>query len=472
MLRYRFFSGFLLSACVAFCSGNLMADSSIRPSIDVAQFKDSQDKHYIEIYYSIPETGGIYKKSEMGEFQCQLVLDLEIHLEDSLWTNKVWKIEKALPDTSTLIANGQMVDLIRYFVNKPGNYNVAIHIRDLLTPDKIDSVALMFAIEAFEDEKIEISDVQLASEIRKANASDSQSSLVKNNYKITPAPNSIFGSGSNAIYYYFEGYNLLGNLDSDKYMCVSKVLDSNGREVESAGLSYRTKIKKYDSSMEIGMLSAGSLPSGKYNLIYGIADSDKTMLASKQKLFYIFNPDIQVAQQIEDSGYGPMAELSEAELDQEFKMLIYTYGKQEKEFYKSLSNGEAKKKYIYELWRRPNEDNLPPFVFRDQYLGRAQYATTQFKSVFAKGWKSDRGRVFILFGVPSLVERFPQTDATVPYQVWRYDKLKGQGGVEFVFADIAGFNKYELMHSDLRGERYNLDWKREVFRGGSETQFR
>lgn len=471
MLGYRFFPDFLFVACLVFWSGSLMADGSIHPSIDVAQFKDSQNKNYLEIYYSIPETKEIYEMSETGEFQCQLVLDLEIHLEDSLWTNKVWKIEKTLPDTSTLIKNGQMVDLIRYYVDKPGDYKVAIRIRDLLTPDKIDSVELAFTIEAFENEKIEISDIQLATELRKAGASDSESSLVKNNYKITPAPNSVFGSGSPSVFYYFEGYNLLKNLDSDRYMCVAKILDSNGREVEGAGLSYRTKIKKYDSTVEIGMLNVSSFPSGKYSLVYGIADSEKTMLASKQKLFYIFNPDVQVVKRVEETGFGPLDELSEDELDEEFKMMRYIYDKPEKEFYASLSNAEAKKKYLYGLWRRPNENELPAFAYRDQYLGRAQYANNQFKSVFAKGWKSDRGRTFVLYGVPSLVERFPQTESTVPLQIWRYDKLKGQGGVEFIFADFAGFGKYEIVHSDLRGERYNLDWRREVSRGSNEKQF-
>lgn len=471
MSGYRFSTGFLFTVCFALWVSNLLADSSIHPSIDVAQFKDSQNKNYLEIYYSIPDSKEIYKKSDMGEFQCQLVLDLEIHLEDNLWANKVWKIEKTLPDTSTLVANGQMVDLIRYYMDKPGDYNVAIRIRDLLTPDEIDSVELAFTIEAFENEKIEISDIQLASELRKADASEGESSLVKNNYRITPAPNGIFGSSSPTVFYYFEGYNLLENLESDRYMCVAKVLDSNGREVEGTGLSYRTKIKKYDSTIEIGMLNVRSLSSGKYSLVYGIADSEKTMLASKQKLFYIFNPDVQVVKRIEETDFGQLDELSEEELDEEFKMMNYIYDKPEKEFYASLSNVEAKKKYIYGLWRRPTENGLSAFAYREQYLGRAQYSNNQFKSVFSKGWKSDRGRVFILYGVPSFVERFAQSETSVPFQVWRYDKLKGQGGVEFIFADLAGFNKYELMHSDLRGERNNLEWRRDLARGSNEKQF-
>jgi len=470
MLRYLYRVGFLYTAFIILLPGFVVADGSIHPSIDVAQFKDTENKNYLEIYYAIPESKDLYKKNENGEFQCRLVMDLEIHLEDKLWANKVWKIEKSLSDTSQLGKNRQMVDLIRYYVEKPGDYNVVIHVRDLFVQDKVDSVDMAFTIEAFENEQIEISDVQLATEIRKATASD-EGNLVKNGYKVTPAPSNVFGQGSASIFYYFESYNLLDNLEADKYMRVAKVLDSNGKEAEATGLSYRTKLKKYDSSLEIGMLNVNSLPSGKYTFVYGIADSGKTMLASKQKLFYIFNPDIQVAREVEETGYGPLDDYTEEELDKEFEMMQYLYDNQEKDFYGSLTNVDAKKKYIYELWSRPNEENLMAWAFREQYLGRAKYANNQFKSVFTKGWKSDRGRVFILYGVPSTVERFPQTDTTVPYQVWRYDKLKGQGGVEFIFADLEGFNKYKLMHSDLRGERYNVNWKQDVFRGSSEQQF-
>ena len=49
-----------------------------------------------------------------------------------------------------------MVDLIRYYVEKPGNYDVTIRIRDLLTPNKVDSVDMAFSIEAMGSDKIEI----------------------------------------------------------------------------------------------------------------------------------------------------------------------------------------------------------------------------------------------------------------------------------------------------------------------------
>lgn len=449
----------------------VLADSGIQPSIDMAQFKDSQNNSYMEIYYSIPEVGMNYMPDGSGKFACQLVLDIEIHRDSQLWANKVWKIEKTVADTSSVAAGSQMVDVVRYLVEQSGEYRISMRIKDMHHTDRVDSARAVFQVSPFTGEAVEISDVELASHIKKM-APGSQSNLIKNTYKVTPNPAGIFGEGAASIYYYFEAYNLKTHLEGDHYKSVCKVIDSNGVEREGLGITYRPKKKLYNTSIEIGMLNISNLPSGKYRLLYGIADESKTMIASKEKMFYVYNPNVFAAEVLQEGRFGPLEELSEAELDDEFAKLIHINTKDDREFYGSLNNVQGKREFIFSIWSRANDNRLPPLVYREQYLGRAHYANDKFKSIFAKGWKSDRGRVFILYGGPSDIERFASTETTVPYQVWTYDKLKGQGGVQFVFADKGGFSKYELLHSDLRGERRNDSWKTEVFRGSNERQFR
>lgn len=447
-------------------------NSNIQPSIDVAQFFDANSNtSYLEIYYAIPEAGMMYVPGESGQYHCQLVLDIQISLNDKLWTNKVWKIEKTVEDTSLVNAGSQLVDVLRYFIDEYGEYNISMHVKDMHRPDRIDSVSVAFTAMEFSKDKIQISDVELASHIQRT-AEDSESNLIKNNYKVIPSPGGMFGQKSSNIYYYFEAYNLLEHVPGDKYFAVCRVLNPSGNEIEGVGLTYRTKKKLYNSSMEIGMVNVANLPSGKYKLVYGLADASKTMLASKNKLFYVYNPQIQVVDEFRDSQFGTLDGLTEKELDEEFKRMIFINTKQDREFYSNLKTAAGKQKFIVGIWSRPNEDGLPPEIFREQYLGRAKYASDKFKSVFSKGWNSDRGRVFMLYGVPSDVERLPSTESRIPYEIWTYDKLRRQAAVQFVFADTQGFNKYELLHSDLRGERNNPNWTSYVFRGRNENQLR
>ena len=107
---------------------------------------------------------------------------------------------------------------------------------------------------------------------------------------------------------------------------------------------------------------------------------------------------------------------------------------------------------------------------RANYLARVRISDEQFKSIFRPGWKSDRGRVFILYGPPLNVDRFPSTNSKLPYQIWYFDNLKGQGGLQFVFIDRRGFSNYDLIHSNLQGELQEPRWESLVERVNDRNQ--
>ncbi len=446
------------------------ADDTLQPRVDVAQFLDSNGNSYIEVYYAIQGSGIKYAKNERGVYECQLVVDIEIFLNESLWTNKVWKVERSIEDTSHTLENNDLIDVLRYSIDEPGHYEISMHVRDMNQADQIDSVRTAIEVTKFASDKIEISDVELATSIKKMTPGTT-SNFIKNTYEIMPSPMATFGQGSSNIYYYFEAYNLM-RLAGDKYKAFCKILTADGDEVEGAGMIYRTKRKQFDSSIEIGMMNTAALASGQYRLLYGIADESKTTLASKEKVFYVYNPDVVVADSRKKVTNGALVGYSDEELDEEFEKIVYINTKDDRKLYKSLNNAVGKKEFINSIWLRPNDEQIAPSIFRERYLHRARSADVQFKSVFGRGWKSDRGRVLILYGVPSNVQRFPSTKGSMPYQIWLYDKLKGQGGVQFIFADFQGFSKYRLIHSDLRGETRNTEWKTEVFKGRSQENIR
>ncbi len=64
-----------------------------------------------------------------------------------------------------------------------------------------------------------------------------------------------------------------------------------------------------------------------------------------------------------------------------------------------------------------------------------------------EGWKTDRGRVFIVFGPPDRVERgTPSRYTQGDYEVWYYDELREK----FVFLDEYGFGDFRLVLGNIR----------------------
>jgi len=73
------------------------------------------------------------------------------------------------------------------------------------------------------------------------------------------------------------------------------------------------------------------------------------------------------------------------------------------------------------------------------------------------GWKSDRGRVYIMYGAPDDIERNVNAMDTYPYEIWRYNQY--EGGVLFVFLDKNNSGMYQLVHSTKEGELSDPNWE-------------
>ncbi|MEO0128994.1 MAG: GWxTD domain-containing protein [candidate division WOR-3 bacterium] len=81
-----------------------------------------------------------------------------------------------------------------------------------------------------------------------------------------------------------------------------------------------------------------------------------------------------------------------------------------------------------------------------EYFERIAYADEHF-SFGDKGWRSDRGKIYIKFGPPDEIQSRPYELSTKPYEIWFYYKLN----LKFVFYDRHGFGEYILINP--QGER-------------------
>lgn len=99
---------------------------------------------------------------------------------------------------------------------------------------------------------------------------------------------------------------------------------------------------------------------------------------------------------------------------------------------------EQREALFREFWRKRASDDGRAMM--EEYYYRVEYAIEKF-STHRTGWETDRGRIYILYGEPTDIERHPFEAGTRPYEIWFYANLSRR----FVFVDYTGFGDYTLV---------------------------
>ncbi|MBV9572803.1 MAG: GWxTD domain-containing protein, partial [Acidobacteriales bacterium] len=113
---------------------------------------------------------------------------------------------------------------------------------------------------------------------------------------------------------------------------------------------------------------------------------------------------------------------------------------EERAAFKQLSNDEERDQFIENFWQR--RDPTPDTVeneFKEEHYRRIAYANEHFAAGIP-GWKTDRGRMYIMYGPPDEIDSHPSggsyerpmeegggETSTFPFEDWRYRYIDGVG---------------------------------------------
>ncbi len=334
-----------------------------------------------------------------------------------------------------------------------GDYVFEVTARDSLDPSRGDSLTIPITIRRFAT-KPSMSDLELCSSVTESKE-DKTNLFYKNGYLVVPNPSLVFGSDGNPVVLrYSELYDLDPHMT---YQVRVKLIDGTGKIVRE-GLARKTY--GVENALELGSLAITAIPSGKYKFQLALADSTSRMLASIEKDVFLFNPQMKTGQYATSSAStADLAGLTGDELAEEFKTLQYYATDEEIRNFAKITSTEGRRQFLSQLWAQVNagREGRPP-VSRGEYLQRVQKADQRFHGQGQKGWKSDRGRVLLLYGEPDDIERFPNIVNSKPYEIWHYYHI--ESGVEFDFVDRSGFGDYILVNSTKRGEIQDDQWQR------------
>jgi GWxTD domain-containing protein len=151
------------------------------------------------------------------------------------------------------------------------------------------------------------------------------------------------------------------------------------------------------------------------------------------------------------------------ELDSQYKQwlnedVIYIISPEERNAFLQLDTNEEREQFIEQFWlRRSSNPDLPENDFKEEHYRRIAYANEHYASGIP-GWKTDRGRLYIMWGPADEVDSHPSggtydrpmeegggSTTTYPWETWRWRYLEGIGeNVIIEFVDPSGSGEYHM----------------------------
>ncbi len=181
-------------------------------------------------------------------------------------------------------------------------------------------------------------------------------------------------------------------------------------------------------------------------------------------------------------------------LDEDVRWIITD---EELSAFKKLTTNAERDQFIEGFWQRrdPTPDTAEN-EYKEEHYRRIAYANEHYAAGMP-GWRTDRGRIYIMYGPPTSIDSHPMggpyqrsqdegggNTTTFPFEVWRYRYLDGIGQeIEIEFVDDCGCGAYEmtldrskkdaLLHVPNAGltdmEQMGRANKADRFRGGIES---
>src|ERR1700675_4434923 len=154
---------------------------------------------------------------------------------------------------------------------------------------------------------------------------------------------------------------------------------------------------------------------------------------------------------------------TQKELDTPYKQwlnedVVYIISPEERNAFGQMATNEEREQFIEQFWlRRSSNPDLPDNEFKEEHYRRIAYANEHYASGIP-GWKTDRGRMYIVWGPPDEIESHPTggtydrpmeegggSTSTYPWETWRWRYIEGMGeNVIMEFVDPSGSGEYHL----------------------------
>ncbi|NLL29424.1 MAG: GWxTD domain-containing protein [Bacteroidales bacterium] len=432
-------------------------------------FYSPNDGPYIETYLSYNGKNLNYRLNNNNMFQSKLDILILFKQNDSIKAfNKYSLFSSEIKDTNDV--NYIFHDQQRISIPN-GSYDMEISIKDAYCDSPELNISEKIEI-FYDDNKIQFSGIEL---LQSVNKSTKTSNITKGGYDLLPLPLNFYPTSVSKIMFYTELYNtkkVLG--DSGMYLYRSYIEEMQTSK-KITNQIFQKRMNAKDVEVFIQEFDISKLPSGDYYLVVEAKDT-KNNIISVNKLYFGRENEVTIENEMVDSAYVAKtfaAYITNIDTLKEYvKCLRPIATEAEKNFIdrcKKMDDIKLLQQFFFSFWH--NRNQLEPEADWIRYYEQVIKVNANFSTKISKGYNTDRGRVYLMYGEPNTITRNTHEPASYPYEIWHYYTIKNQSNRRFIFCntDLVS-NNYELIHSDASGEIYDINWKMKLVKRNFTTR--
>lgn len=442
-----------------------ISSQSLRAYLDYSSASTYLLEPYIEMIFMIDGSSAKYKP--VGQiYEAEIEILAEIVQEDKVVEKTHFILSNEIRDTLDELKN-DFAEMVNIKIPN-GKYDLYFTLKDLNSsaePVKyVDNIEIYYP-----DTVVSATSAKLLQSLRAATDDDF---YVRYGYSIPPLLHNYLPETVNFLPFYMEVYNTDQVLGKGNFFTVKSRIE--GLSNTWLNLSKLNDEKQYETAqltIVTHQFNITALPSGNYNIIIDVLDSEDNVLVNNTVFFQRSNPNIELNlsdyQNVEvgNSFVSKFTDINE--LQENVSCLYPIATPMEQDFFDRRMKViplDQLQRFFYNFWikRNPND---PEGAWSD-YKRKVDYVQKVYGNKTVKGYRTDRGRVYLQYGPANSVKESPFSPTVYPYEIWQYNYVEGQSNVKFVFynPDMVS-NDYILIHSDKYGEPKEPAWQREIMQG-------
>jgi len=454
-LKYKnyFSHAFLAISVFLFLMSNpVLGQSKLKVLTDTKVFFTAQKNPYVEVQLQFEAASLKYKSVQQG-LQAELALDIAILQNGNKITGDAYRL------MSPIFRDSMIEDFfeIRRFALAKGKYELKIKLWDLNSSENSIEGSSTFEVQPFGSQAM-ISPIQICEYIKK---SDEETVFNRSGYYMLPRLVNYFPSQNRFLPVYLEIY-------SDSKDTVRSILEQDIIDVETGkeliDYSKAKRVAVLGVTPWIQKIDINSLKSGRYRLVYRLLDPKNDDVISQSEYEFVRSNELvnqlNSAEIVLDPSFQKSIHQDSLEFFVKSLLPIINQGDQAVIFQLlKEKNTEKYRKYLQAFWVE-SAGRLKAYESWMSYKAQVMLVQKLYATNFAKGFETDRGRVYLQYGAPNAIASRETSPSEYPYEVWQYDKIKNFSNKRFVFynPDLVN-NNYKLLHSDMVGELKNYRWQ-------------
>lgn len=417
---------------------------------------------YVEFNFTIDGNSVQYAQNANQKFEAEVRITVDIQ-----------QVNKTIQKLDYILTSGEVVDTtivdkndffdIKNIALPNGHYLLFFTLQDLnggnTKVEYKDHIKVNYP-----KDSVSVSRISLLKDIKKIE--NPNLNLDKYGYRSTPLYYNFVPATTSYVYQTMEIYNTLKVLGENKTFYVRSFVIN--RDTRNLVFTENNSVRSYQTAnvtLYINQLIVKNLPTGFYLLVSEVYSSDSTLLAVSKTVFERDNPNIDLPNEnyeIYNTTGTFVEKIKDDKMIREFvSYLVPIASPSERVFIKNNINSgtpDQLKRFFYGFWSQRNRNN--PEEEWGKYKVQVDYVNQLYTTGNFKGYKTDRGRVYLQYGAPNTVYEAPFDSHSYPYEMWFFNQAKNQYNVTFIFynTDLVT-SDYDLLHSDMIGEIQDPFWK-------------